>query len=71
MRRNGDCSDTLRGRVGDHRHGVNAETEIDRRAGETGPLVRPANGDAQGLQRFEREIGRIIASAIRDAKPLR
>ena len=50
---------------------LNAESEIDRRAGETGPLVRPANGDAQALQRFERDIGRIISSAIRDARPLR
>jgi hypothetical protein len=50
---------------------LNAETEIDRRAGETGPLVRPANGDAQGLQRFEREIGRIIAAALRDARPIK
>lgn len=50
---------------------LNAEAEIDRRAGEAGPLVRPANGDAQGLQRFEREIGTIIASALRDAGPLR
>jgi hypothetical protein len=50
---------------------LNAETEIDRRAGEAGPLVRPANGDAQGLQRFERELGRIIAAAIRDAAPLK
>jgi hypothetical protein len=50
---------------------LNAEAQLDRRAGEAGPLVRPANGDAQGLQRFEREIGRIIASALRDAGPLK
>lgn len=50
---------------------LHAESEIDKRAGETGPLVRPANGDAQGLQRFEREIGRIFAAALRDAGPLR
>jgi hypothetical protein len=50
---------------------LNAESEIDRRAGETGPLVRPANGDAQGLQRFEREIAKIIAAALRDSGPLR
>lgn len=49
---------------------LNAEAEVDRRAGEAGPLVRPANGDAQGLQRFEREIGRIIAAGLRDAGPL-
>jgi hypothetical protein len=50
---------------------LHAEAEIDRRAGETGPLVRPANGDAQGLQRFEREIAKIIAAALRDAGPVR
>lgn len=50
---------------------LNAESEIDRRAGEAGPLIRPANGDAQGLQRFERELGRIIAAAFRDAAPLK
>lgn len=49
---------------------LNAEAELDKRAGEHGPIVRPPNGDAQGLQRFEREIGRIIAGAIRDARPL-
>lgn len=48
-----------------------AEGHVDRRAGETEPLVRPANGDAQALQRFEREIGKIIAAALRDAGPLR
>jgi hypothetical protein len=45
---------------------LNAEAEIDRRAGESGPLVRPANGDAQALQRFEKDIGRIIGAALRD-----
>lgn len=50
---------------------LNAEREIDRRAGEKGPLVRPANGDAKALQRFERDIAAIIADALRDAGPLR
>jgi hypothetical protein len=50
---------------------LNAEAEVDRRAGETGHLVRPPNGDALGLQRFEREIGKIIGDALRDAGPLR
>jgi len=50
---------------------LNAEGEIDKRAGEVGALVRPPNGDAQALQRFEREIAKIIGSAIRDAGPLR
>ncbi len=50
---------------------LNAESEIDRRAGEAGPLNRPANGDGQGLQRFERELGRIIAAGFRDASPLK
>ena len=46
---------------------LNAEAEIDRRAGEAAPLSRPANGDAQALQRFEQAIGAILASGIRDA----
>jgi hypothetical protein len=50
---------------------LNAEAEVDRRAGESGPLVRPPNGDAKALQRFEKEIARIIASALRDAAPLK
>jgi hypothetical protein len=50
---------------------LNAEGEVDRRAGEAGPLVRPPNGDGQALQRFERDIAKVLASAIRDAGPLR
>lgn len=50
---------------------LNAESQIDRRAGEVGPLVRPANGDAPALEKFERELGSIIAAAIRDAGPIR
>lgn len=50
---------------------LHAEAAIDKRAGETGPLVRPANGDAQGLQKFERDIGKIFAAALRDAGPIR
>ena len=49
----------------------NSEAEIDRRAGETVGLVRPPNGDANALQRFEKEIAKILGSAIRDAGPLR
>ncbi len=50
---------------------LNAEGEVDKRAGETGPLVRPPNGDVRALQRFEREIARIIGAALRDAGPLK
>ena len=50
---------------------LNAQAEIDRRAGECMSLVRPPNGDAVALQRFEREIANIILSGIRDAGPLR
>lgn len=50
---------------------LHAEGEIDRRAGELIGLVRPANGDAKALQRFEREIAKILGAAIRDAGPLR
>ena len=49
---------------------LQAEREIDRRAGEGGPLTRPPNGDAQALQKFETSIGKIIAAAIRDAGPM-
>jgi hypothetical protein len=50
---------------------LHAEGEVDRRAGEVGQIVRPPNGDAKALQRFEREIGNIIGSALRDAGPVR
>ncbi len=50
---------------------LHAEGEIDKRAGEVGSLVRPPNGDAQALQRFEQEIGKVIASGLRDAGPIR
>jgi hypothetical protein len=50
---------------------LNAEPDLHRRTGEAGVLVRPANGDAQALQRFEREIARIVGSAITDAGPIR
>lgn len=50
---------------------LHAEGELDKRAGDTGSLARPANGDAQALQRFEREIAKIIAAALRDAGPPR
>ena len=50
---------------------LHSEAEIDKRAGEIGTLARPANGDAQALQRFEKEIVRIFAAAIRDAGPPR
>lgn len=50
---------------------LNAEGEIDTRAGEAPPLVRPPNGDAHALQRFEKEIASIIGAALRDSPPLR
>jgi hypothetical protein len=50
---------------------LNAEAEIDRRAGESAVLVRPPNGDAKALQRFEREIARVLGAGIRDAGPLK
>jgi hypothetical protein len=50
---------------------LNAEHELDRRAGEAGQLIRPPNGDIKGLQQFEKQIGQIIVSAIRDAGPLK
>ena len=50
---------------------LNAEHEIDKRAGEAPPLSRPANGDAKALQRFEKDIARVLGAAIRDAGPIR
>ena len=50
---------------------LNSEPEIDKRAGETTGLIRPPNGDPNALQRFEREIAKILSAAIRDAGPLR
>ena len=50
---------------------LHAEAEIDKRAGEAGSLTRPPNGDTKGIQRFETEIAKIIADALRDAGPLR
>lgn len=46
---------------------LHAETQIDHRANERGPLIRPPNGDHAALQRFEREIANILAHAIRDS----
>lgn len=50
---------------------LNAESELDQRAGEKGPLVRPPNGDAHALERFEQQIAEIIGAALRDAGPIR
>lgn len=50
---------------------MHAEAHVDQRAGESAPLIRPANGDPQGIQDFENEIAKIIASALRDAGPIR
>jgi hypothetical protein len=50
---------------------LHAESHVDRRAGESAPLVRPPNGDAQAIQAFEREIATIISAALRDAGPIR
>jgi hypothetical protein len=50
---------------------LHADAEIDKRAGEAGPLVRPPNGDALALQRFELEIAKILAAGMRDAGPIR
>lgn len=50
---------------------LHADSHVDRRAGEAGTLVRPPNGDALALQRFELEIAKILADGIRDAGPVR
>lgn len=46
---------------------LEAEAQLDQRAGESGSLTRPANGDFAALQRFEWELSVIIAHALRDA----
>lgn len=46
---------------------LHAESEVDKRAGECGVMVRPSNGDYAALKKFEQEIARILARAIRDA----
>lgn len=50
---------------------LNAEGEVDKRAGEAGQIVRPPNGDTKALQRFEKDIAQIIGAALRDAGPLK
>ena len=50
---------------------LNAESELDRRAGESGVLLRPSNGDLRALQWFEKQIAHLVASALRDAGPLK
>ena len=50
---------------------LNSEGDVDRRAGETGSLTRPPNGDLKGLQKFEADIANIIGAGIRDAGPVR
>lgn len=50
---------------------LHSENELDQRAGEAIGLTRPPNGDARALQRFEKEIARVLAAAIRDAGPVR
>jgi hypothetical protein len=50
---------------------LHAEGQVDRRAGEGGPLFRPPNGDVKALQRFERDIAGIIGAALRDAGPVK
>ena len=50
---------------------LNAEAAVDRRAGEKIGLARPANGDFKAIQKFEKEIAKIIAAALRDAGPPR
>ena len=50
---------------------LHADAQVDRRAGESGPIVRPPNGDALALQRFELEIAKLLADGIRDAGPVR
>lgn len=48
-----------------------AESFADQRATRHGALVRPPNGDVAALQRFERDLARILGEAIRDSGPLR
>jgi hypothetical protein len=47
------------------------ENELLKRAKDFGPLVRPANGDAVGLARFEHALSQVISEALRDAPAVR
>lgn len=50
---------------------LHAEAQVDQRAGESGSMTRPSNGDYAALKEFEQGIARILAHAIRDAGELR
>ena len=47
---------------------LQAEGEIDRRASATGPMIRPSNGDSAGLQRFEKDLARLLAAGLQDVQ---
>ena len=49
---------------------LQAEGEIDRRATTHGPMIRPPNGDMAALQRFERDLARLLAEGLRHAGPM-
>ena len=49
---------------------LQAEGDIDRRATSHGPMIRPPNGDMAALQRFERDLARLLAEGLRHAGPL-
>jgi hypothetical protein len=50
---------------------IHAEAELKKRAEGYGELTRPPNGDALALAQFEHELAKVIASALREAPPLR
>lgn len=50
---------------------LHAEGAIQQRAADHGPMLRPANGDMAGIERFERQLAQILAAGLRDGAPLR
>ena len=47
---------------------LQAEGDIDRRATTHGPMIRPPNGDRAALQRFERDLARLLAEGLRQVQ---
>ena len=50
---------------------TNSETQLIHRAEELGSLTRPSNGDAQAMQKFEKDLANLIAKAIMDSGGVR
>lgn len=49
---------------------IRAERQVDQRAAERGPLVRPPNSDLAAIAKFEDDLAAILENALRDAGAL-